>query len=309
MFSLIQELISSEKCKNLQEFLERIRSSLESNIKKADSISSVLIDKDFFDEVKNIVLYGHIPLFFGKSLRDLKCIVEDDNNRQHEIYIHYNGPKKLSITLIYIPYSTFQDQEYSSIEDIIVAFKKQLSYLKDYLNELERIDRLCTVMEPVNPTFKDNYRRIFLDNRSWLHVEVTAEGLGNNISILGNSDEWSEKLQSRLMVWDHDKDIVENIMNVFDLINFASPQNITCLPEVVTDQVPVCNICLSVELPDNSGVPQPLCSNSICGVYFHRNCLFQWLVASSGGRHPTFGVASGNCPTCLKPISCSEKDG
>lgn len=35
-----------------------------------------------------------------------------------------------------------------------------------------------------------------------------------------------------------------------------------------------CGICFCAELPD-LGVPQPLCQNPKCGVYFHKNCLFQ----------------------------------
>lgn len=36
---------------------------------------------------------------------------------------------------------------------------------------------------------------------------------------------------------------------------------------------------------------------------------FQWLVACAGGRPPAFGVATGNCPCCLQPVTCSNKDG
>lgn len=54
-----------------------------------------------------------------------------------------------------------------------------------------------------------------LDDRTWLHVEVTPEGLASNIHLVGHSERLYDKLQSGLLTWDHDKDIVENIMTVF----------------------------------------------------------------------------------------------
>ncbi|XP_026762780.2 E3 ubiquitin-protein ligase FANCL [Galleria mellonella] len=308
MDSLIQELLNSEKCKSLPVFLDRLHVLLQSNI-EIESISSFLIDKDFLDEVKNLVAHGSIPLFFGKSLKDLKCIVQDNENRKHELYFHYNGPRKLSITSVYLPYSTIQDQEYNCIEDIIVAFKKRLSYLNKYFKELENIDSLCTVVEPVNRTFKDDYRVISLDNKTWLHVEVTPEGMGNNVRLLGKGREWSEKLQNKLLLWDHDTNVVENIMTLFDVINYAAPSYQESSSQKVIEKVPICNICLSAQLPNSSEVPQSFCSNSNCGVYFHRNCLCQWLTVSNSGRNTDFGIATGKCPSCFQLISCIGKEG
>lgn len=59
----------------------------------------------------------------------------------------------------------------------------------------------------------------FLDDMTWLHVEVTPEGLATNIHLVGQSEQWHNKLQAGLLNWDHDKNIVDNIMTVFGNLN------------------------------------------------------------------------------------------
>ncbi|XP_068618632.1 E3 ubiquitin-protein ligase FANCL isoform X2 [Battus philenor] len=164
-------------------------------------------------------------------------------------------------------------------------------------------------MEPLYPTYRDDYRKILIDDRTWLHVEVTPDGGATNINLIGQSEPWHDKLHTGLLNWDHDKDIVENIMSIFDLSGFPSEfPEVALKPDSDVIEKQICGICLSNELPDTPGVPQPLCQNNSCGVYFHRSCLYEWLIANAGGRPPAFGVATGTCPTCLHPIACSENN-
>lgn len=53
------------------------------------------------------------------------------------------------------------------------------------------------------------------DERAWLHVKVSPKGFATDIHLVGNAEQWSEKLQLALLNWDHDIDIVENITAVF----------------------------------------------------------------------------------------------
>ncbi|XP_038223345.1 E3 ubiquitin-protein ligase FANCL isoform X2 [Zerene cesonia] len=153
----------------------------------------------------------------------------------------------------------------------------------------------------------------FQDDKTWLHLEVTPDGSATNVHLIGQSEIWQDKLQKGLLTWDQDKNIVENIYTIFDIKNQSvSP---TLIPvdaarkQSSEDTIgPTCGICYCAQLPDYPGLPQPLCQNMNCDVYFHKNCLFQWLVACEGGRPPAFGVINGSCPTCLQPISCSDKD-
>lgn len=48
-----------------------------------------------------------------------------------------------------------------------------------------------------------------------LHIEVTQEGLATNIHLMGQSQIWQDKLQKGLLSWDHDKNIITNILTVF----------------------------------------------------------------------------------------------
>lgn len=119
--------------------------------------------------------------------------------------------------------------------------------------------------------------KLFADERVWLHVEITTNGLATNVHLVGQSEEWHDKLQDRLLSWDHDKEIVENILDVFDSVK--TKHSIKQINTDVIDnndfQPLSCGICLCAELPNNLGVPQPLCQNPKCGVYFHKYCLFQ----------------------------------
>ncbi|KAJ8713454.1 hypothetical protein PYW07_013824 [Mythimna separata] len=307
-------MMKTEDPKDLITFSENLKDLLQSNTKLMQSVESDLIDVEILDEIKDIVIYGNAGVYFGKTLRDIKIVIEDDELRKHELYLQYKGPKKLLITTVKLPRSSMHNQEYGCIKDIIETFRQNVIELARYFYELENMDQSCTIMEPVNQSFKDDYRRIFLDDRTWLHVEVTPEGLATNIHLVGVSEQWHNKLQAGLLNWDHDKNIVDNIMTIFDLSQFPQPsskqldQHKMDIEENSTENSVVCGICLCSDLPDASGLPLPLCQNPSCGVYYHRSCLYQWLVACAGNRPPAFGVANGGCPTCLQPITCSEKD-
>lgn len=309
----VKELLCKEDNSDATDLTNRLQNFINNNIKTTDNINCDLIDLEFLEDIRHLVSYENIPIFFGKTMRDIKFLLIDDNLREHEVFVKYKGAKKVVITSVKLPHSPLLEREYSSLQEIITAFRTHVETLCGYFSELERIDRFCTVMEPLDPTFKDDFRRILLDERTWLHVEVSPDGLATNMHLVGQSELWGNKLQSGLLTWDHDKDIVENIMTVFDLVNFptttsTSRRSSTASIEMARSEGTLCSICLCAALPENPAVPLPLCQNSTCGVHFHRNCLFQWLVVCSGGRPPAFGVATGACPACFQTISCSERD-
>ncbi|XP_063828153.1 E3 ubiquitin-protein ligase FANCL [Ostrinia nubilalis] len=309
----IENLLQNGNNYSLPVLLDSLKSIVTKKICTTEAVTADLIDLEFFEDVKNLTAYENIPIYFGKTLRDVKCVILDERLREHPIFISYKGPKKLIIKSVILPHSPLQDREYSTLEEIIFTFKRHVDSLSTYFHELERIDRFCTVMEPAEPTFKDDFRRILLDDRIWLHIEVTPDGLASNVHLVGQSDLWSNRLQQGLLSWDHDKEIIENITTVFDLVNFpadsrkSSTTTISTEDRLMVDPI-LCGICLCAELPESSAMPLPLCPNLLCGTYFHRNCLFQWLVSSGGGRPPAFGVATGCCPACIEPIACCERD-
>lgn len=163
MMTKIQEMLvelyeNQESC-----VLNQLRSLMRPEVQNLSLLSLDLVDKDLLDEIQTIVNEGDIPLYFGNTLRDVKCVIKEANSeRAHELFIHYKGPKKLTIVSMSLPFSFLQEKEYSSLEEIITAYKQYISSLELYLYELERIDQFCCVMEPLNPSFKDEYRRILL---------------------------------------------------------------------------------------------------------------------------------------------------
>lgn len=139
-----------------------IKKLLQANTKLDQSVKSDLVDFEILDEIKNIVNYGNAGVYFGKTLRDIKMLIEDDEMRKHEIYLQYKAPKKLIITAVKLPHSSMLNQEYVCIKDIIESFRQNVKELARYFYELDNIDQYCAIMEPVNKSFKDDYRRIFL---------------------------------------------------------------------------------------------------------------------------------------------------
>ncbi|CAK1556231.1 unnamed protein product [Leptosia nina] len=293
---------------HLMKGLNTLFEAVEAN--QSGPLKADLLDPQFLSELESVP--ENVDISFGKSLTDIKCLIRDENLRVHEVYLKYDGIKRIRIISVNIPFAPFLEYIYSTVEEVIVAYLKHVITLQSYFYELENIDNNCVVVEPIKPTFKDDYRNIRIDDKTWLHVEITPDGYPTNIHLIGQSETWQDKLQAGVLNWDHDKNIVENVMSIFDFDKsmLLSKGNTNKLDHEDTqmDDGILCGICFCSELPNSPGVPQPLCQNSNCNVYFHQNCLFQWLVACEGGRPPAFGVINGSCPTCLQPISCSKKD-
>lgn len=241
----VEEFICSvtKKTPNDVFFLfESLNNLLQNSTEQVNAVTADLIDLELLHEIETIVKNGNTSVYFGKTLRDLKLMIEDEEFRKHEMFVQYKSPKKLIILSANLPLSSMLNLEFGCINEIIEIFKQHVNDLAKYFYELENIDQCCTVMEPQNATYKDEYRRIFLgryiyyetksqmgknifsfteslfiilDDRTWLHIEVTLEGLGTNIHLVGQSEYWNNKLQSGLLNWDHDKNIVDNIMTIF----------------------------------------------------------------------------------------------
>lgn len=155
------DILHADKIHNLSSLVEYLNSLFHKNFQTLDSITSDLIDSELLDEIKKISKV--IPVYFGKSLRDIKCVITDDEGlRSHTILLTYKDPKKLIITSLNLPYTPLQEREYNSIEEVVNTVKNHVNNLKYYFSELESISRYCTVMEPINPSFKEDYRRILL---------------------------------------------------------------------------------------------------------------------------------------------------
>lgn len=162
----VENVLQKEANCGLTVLLDKLQSVVNQNVYTTDKVTADIIDLEFLDEVRNLTSIENIPLYFGKTLRDIKFVIMDASHREHTVLIKYIGPKKLVVVSVNLPYSPLQEKEYSSLEEIILAYKKHFEKLSQYFYELERIDKFCTIMEPIEPSFKDDYRRILLGKSS-----------------------------------------------------------------------------------------------------------------------------------------------
>lgn len=169
----IQDIIYNDQLKTLTSILESIQSMIQNSTTNVDSITSNLIDEEFLEEIELNIKNG-TPIYFGSTLRELKCVIMDDDHlRQHNIYFKYNGPKNLVVTSVGFPHTPLQDREYNSMEELVTTFKMHVNSLSAYFHELDNIGQYCTVMEPSKPTYKENYRRILL-GLYMIHLSVLS---------------------------------------------------------------------------------------------------------------------------------------
>lgn len=154
--------ISRKKPNDVFFLLKSLNNLLQKSTDQVSEVTADLIDLELLQEIKTIVCNENTSIFFGKTLRDFKLIIEDEEFRKHEIFIQYKSPKKLLILSANLPVSSMQNLEFSCINEIIETFKQHVNELAKYFYELENIDQCCTIMEPQKATYKDEYRRIFL---------------------------------------------------------------------------------------------------------------------------------------------------
>lgn len=160
--------------------LSKLHSLIWPEVQPLSLLDLNLLDRDLLVEVQAIQTTheGNIALYFGSTLRDIKCVIKNANiKKEHVIIIHVKGPKKLTIVSATLPYSPIQDDEYVTLEGIITAYRSYINNLASYFYELERIDNFCFVKEPLNPSFKDDYRRILLGKKSMTSLSQNMKTL------------------------------------------------------------------------------------------------------------------------------------
>ncbi|KRY93274.1 putative 39S ribosomal protein L45, mitochondrial [Trichinella pseudospiralis] len=193
--------------------------------------------------------------------------IVDSDKRVHFLKVRYDGMNSMNLI--------WEDR---SMIHLFEEFSNQVDKNRDFWNQLKSIDNNAYVIEPKNPTYKDNYRRIYLDEHVTLVIVVNIDEprLLPDISLVGP----------------------ENA-----LVPFRDCMNRNCLFELefqmpneqsLTDELsPLeCLICQSRE-SDDGNIVDRVCENCKCS--FHQNCLKKWI-----RRHPkrsiSFGMMAGPCP-------------
>lgn len=155
----IRNIIENKSIGTLPDLIKELYTLFEdSKVIELESITSSIVDPQFLSELRSSIL--DVNFAFGKTLKDVKCSLKDEDLRTHELFITYEGIKKLKISSVDIPYAPFLEHTYSNIEEVVVAFTNHIKKLQSYFYELGNIDNNCVVLEPIKPTFKDDFRNI-----------------------------------------------------------------------------------------------------------------------------------------------------
>ncbi|KRX37436.1 putative 39S ribosomal protein L45, mitochondrial [Trichinella murrelli] len=197
--------------------------------------------------------------------------IVDSDKRVHFLKVCYNDMNSTNLM--------WEDR---SMIHLFEEFSNQVDRNRDFWNQLKSIDNNAYVIEPKNPTYKDNYRRIYLDEHVTLVIVVNIDEprLLPDISLIGP--------ENALVPF---RDCM-NRNGLFEL-EFQMPNEQSLTDELAPLE---CLICQSRE-SDDGNIPDRVCENCKCS--FHQNCLKKWIRRHSK-RSISFGMMAGPCPHCEK---------
>ena len=104
--------------------------------------------------------------------------MEDPSHRKHDVQITLptTYPEGLPQCQVALPAKyDFSWERRNTINDLHAKVKEALSKYDEVWSVLEDFDSHCIVLDPPNPTFEHNYRRIFLDNQCSVYYTVNIE--------------------------------------------------------------------------------------------------------------------------------------
>ncbi|OUC40925.1 hypothetical protein D917_03712 [Trichinella nativa] len=132
-------------------------------------------------------------------------------------------------------------------------FSNQVDRNRDFWNQLKSIDNNAYVIEPKNPTYKDNYRRIYLDEHVTLVIVVNIDEprLLPDISLIGPENAlvpFRDRMNRNILKWDNSEFLLENLQCLFEL-EFQMPNEQSLTDELAPLE---CLICQSRESDDGN---------------------------------------------------------
>ncbi|GLV36962.1 fancl [Carabus blaptoides fortunei] len=197
-----------------------------------------------------------------------------------------------------------------SLKVIHQQFLGYVEELSAFHETLQRIDMLCWVTAPPNPTFEHNYRTIMIsDNCVSIKIIFDPWNMSKlpEFKFLGPSailETFRSTLSENLANWDPDYDVLHNVMQLLDLNCFPmkpAPEEAADKEVLLYDRDTECSVCFTYHLNDEA--PDVTCDYESCRRQFHNHCLYEWL-----SRLPNcqimFGTINGECPNCEKTVSC-----
>lgn len=237
--------------------------------------------------------YSDLKIAIKKDYSEIKISQELEGKMDMEFKFKDNSwvlkahslPDRINLLRIGMP---------TTLKRAVESCKAAIENLADYYEVLESIDRNSEVLEPKEPTSKDNWRIIkYLKN---IYVKIELPNPMNikdvNVTFHGKS-EMVQRISSLYSAQESDE---ENIYWRLHYLKYDLDDEDTEDGERID-----CGICLDFYNELNQ-CPIIFCENPQCSQAFHTDCLSRHLKASNV---KVLNVVVGECPYCKFKIQAN----
>lgn len=240
----------------------------------------------------------------------ISVVTSDSAGREHAVgfKVNYSIKDLFSFKCYDLPCEKtkiFQEKS-SSLIHLFDMFLNYLESLQQFLDLMDVIDSNSTVLDPIKPSKKDCFRRIWLENNVSVVITFDPYNITSNPKFVflgpdSSVNVYRAKINENLERWDSNSgDILNEILILLGLLEFPKKMDTegNC-GELLSDDTDCC-ICYFSEL--NGKSPEIVCDNRTCQKLFHVECIYEWLLSINSKR--VFNEIKGPCPNCSKIISC-----
>lgn len=269
--------------------------------------ATVLPPRAFYERLlKDISTIGWARVRLHESLSHLDVTCIDAAQRNHVLSLTL-APGVDPVVEAALP-EPFVAPAGADIVQIVQLFEQILNDFQSVWNALDDIDQRCHVLEPERPTRAQIFRRIAVDSRSSLRIELDPRSpivAFPTVRFLGAAAvvaPMRKHLNERVHLWDASGDTlpIANIQRVLDIELPTPPKK-----NALADSEVECGICYTYRL--DGAVPDIACDRQECAKPYHRECLVEWLRALPNTRQ-SFDTLMGACVYCEHPITvCTEE--
>ncbi|XP_037028244.1 E3 ubiquitin-protein ligase FANCL isoform X1 [Bradysia coprophila] len=192
-------------------------------------------------------------------------------------------------------------QSTGTVTSYLNEFTKSLEELDEFYSNLNAIDELCFVVDPLQPSTKNNFRIFKIDEKCFAKIvmdplvpsSITVTFIGPTMRV----EHYRNKYEGEISNWDDDLDVHKNLLKMCGLVYFPMR---TSQDE---DDMPSCSICGMFRLDDS--IPMITCDNSKCDLLFHVGCLKQWWSMFADSKTFLYIELGTKCPMCKEKLSAS----
>ena len=260
LFKFIEKI--EEKIKNLNPLLKA-----EQILAVFEVLEKIKIESDCRIDYKSDMSEVKFSQFLGYDEHFLELGSADCESSDRITYFTVKGHSFPEVpSFKYFEYST-------TIEEHVANFRQYLEYLEEYYENVEKIDRLCFVVDPPKITTKTTWRIIKYNETVFLKMLIDPLNPTTlpELQFIGPVDDTQPliaKLNEKMSTWDTELSVYDNFLQVFEIMHFAMQLDTEMADQTGSN----CGICYAFRCEDRL-VPLIACDNISCGKIFHISCL------------------------------------